>query len=73
MGLNVLYMNCFLIEIEKEVLEYIFFIIDIKFNYKDQWEGKIMIFKKQEGKFFKNELIELKYSLDVVKRVIIDM
>lgn len=73
MGLNASYMNRFLTEIEKEVPEYTPIPIDIKLNNIDQWEGKIMTFKKQEGKSFKNELIELKYSSDVAKRVTIDM
>ncbi|WP_053990092.1 DEAD/DEAH box helicase family protein [Mangrovimonas sp. TPBH4] len=73
MGLNASYMNRFLTEIEKEVPDYTNIPIEIKLNHKELWDGQIMTFKKQEGKSFKDELIELKYSPDVAKRVTIDM
>ena len=73
MGLNASYMNRFLTEIEKEVPDYTNISIEVKLNHEDQWNGKIMTFKKQEGKSFKDELVELKYSADVAKRVTIDM
>lgn len=73
MGLNASYMNRFLTEIEKEVPDYTNIPIEIKLNHEELWDGQIMTFKKQEGKSFKNELFELKYSADVAKRVTIDM
>lgn len=73
MGLNASYMNRFLTEIEKEVPDYTNIPIEIKLNHEELWDGQIMTFKKQEGKSFKDELIELKYSSDVAKRVTIDM
>lgn len=73
MGLNASYMNRFLTEIEKEVPDYTNISIEIKLNHEELWDGQIMTFKKQEGKSFKDELIELKYSADVAKRVTIDM
>jgi hypothetical protein len=73
MGLNASYMNRFLTEIEKEVHDYTNIPIEIKLNHEELWDGQIMTFKKQEGKSFKDELIELKYSADVAKRVTIDM
>ncbi|NKI30576.1 DEAD/DEAH box helicase family protein [Croceivirga thetidis] len=73
MGLNASYMNRFLTEIEKEVPDYTNIPIEIKLNHEELWDGQIMTFKKQEGKSFKDELIELKYSADVAKRVTIDM
>lgn len=73
MGLNASYMNRFLTEIEKEVPDYTNIPIEIKLNSEELWDGKIMTFKKQEGKSFKDELIKLKYSADVAKRVTIDM
>ncbi len=73
MGLNASYMNRFLTEIEKEVPDYTNISIEIKLNHEDLWKGKIMTFKKQEGKSFKDELIELEYSENVAKRVTIDM
>ncbi|RMG32116.1 MAG: hypothetical protein D6730_00170 [Bacteroidetes bacterium] len=73
MGLNASYMHRFVTEIEKEVPDYTHVPIKIEFNREDQWNGKIMTFKTQEGKSFKDELIELKYSADVAKRVTIDM
>lgn len=73
MGLNASYMNRFLTEIEKEVPDYTNIPIEIKLNHEELWDGQIMTFKKQEGKSFKDELIELNYSADVAKRVTIDM
>ncbi|WP_282779550.1 DEAD/DEAH box helicase family protein [Phaeodactylibacter xiamenensis] len=73
MGLNASYMNRFLTEIEKEVPDYTNIPIEIKLNHEELWDGQIMTFKKQEGKSFKDELIKLKYSADVAKRVTIDM
>lgn len=73
MGLNASYMNRFLTEIAKEVPDYTNIPIEIKLNHEELWDGQIMTFKKQEGKSFKDELIELKYSGDVAKRVTIDM
>ena len=73
MGLNASYMNRFLTEIEKEVPDYTNMPIEIKLNHEELWNGQIMTFKKQGGKSFKDELIELKYSADVAKRVTIDM
>lgn len=73
MGLNASYMNRFLTEIGKEVPEYTNLSIEIKLNHEDQWNEKILTFKKQEGTSFKNELIELKYSADVASRVTLDM
>jgi len=73
MGLNASYMNRFLTEIEKEVPDYTNIPIEIKLNHEELWDRQIMTFKKQEGKSFKDELIELKYSADVAKRVTIDM
>lgn len=73
MGLNASYMNRFLTEIEKEVPDYTNIPIEIKLNHEELWDGQIMTFKKQEGKSFKDVLIELKYSADVAKRVTIDM
>ena len=73
MGLNASYMNRFLTEIEKEVPDYTNIPIEIKLNHEELWDGQIMTFKKQEGKSFKDELIVLKYSADVAKRVTIDM
>lgn len=73
MGLNASYMNRFLTEIENEVPDYTNIPIEIKLNREELWDGQIMTFKKQEGKSFKDELIELKYSTDVAKRVTIDM
>jgi hypothetical protein len=73
MGLNASYMNRFLTEIEKEVPDYTNIPIEIKLNHEELWDGQIMTFKKQEGKSFKDELIALKYSADVAKRVTIDM
>jgi hypothetical protein len=73
MGLNASYMNRFLTEIEKEVPDYINYPIEIKRNHEDQWKSKIMTFRKQEGKEFKNELLELEYKSDVARRVTIDL
>ena len=73
MGLNASYMNRFLAEIEKEVPDYTDISIEIKLNREDLWDGRIMTFKKQEGKSFKDELIELEYIADVAQRVTIDM
>ncbi|UAB82413.1 DEAD/DEAH box helicase family protein [Marixanthomonas sp. SCSIO 43207] len=73
MGLNASYMNRFLTEIEKEVPDYTDISIEIKLNHEDLWDGKIMTFKKQEDKSFKDELIELEYNSDVANRVTIDM
>ena len=73
MGLNASYMNRFLTEIEKEVPDYTNIPIEIKLNHEELWDGQIMTFKKQEGKSFKDILIELKYRADVATRVTIDM
>lgn len=74
MGLNASYMNNFLSEIEKEVPDYTNVPIEIKLNHEEQWNGQLMTFKKQEGKFFKEEeTIELEYSPEIAKRVTIDM
>ena len=73
MGLNASYMNRFLTEIEKEVPDYTNIPVEIKLNHEELWDGQIMTFKKHEGKSFKDELFELKYSADVAKRVTIDM
>ena len=72
-GLNASYMNRFLTEIEKEVPDYTHIPIEIKRNHEDRWEGQIMTFKKQGDKSFEDELIELRYSPDVARRVTIDM
>lgn len=73
MGLNASYMNRFLEQIEKEVPDYTHFPIEIKLNHPEQWNEKIMTFTKQEGKNFKDEIIELQYSADVARRVTIDL
>ncbi len=73
MGLNASYMNRFLEEIEKEVPDYTEYPIEIKFSREDKWRGQIMTFKKEQGKEFKEETIELKYNPDVAKRVTIDL
>jgi len=73
MGLNASYMNRFLSEIEKEVPDYSDFPIDIQFNSEENWNGKILSFKKDLGKEFKTCLIELCYSPEIAKRIIIDL
>lgn len=73
MGLNASYMSRFLSEIGKEIPEYTEYPIEIKLNQKDKWNGKIMTFRKQDDKNFKDELVELEYSEDVVKRITIDL
>jgi hypothetical protein len=73
MGLNASYLNKFLTVIENEVPAYTDYEIEVKLNNKELWDGQIMTFKKQEGKSFKDKLVELIYSEDVVKRVTIDM
>lgn len=73
MGLNASYMNRFLSEIEKEVPDYTTYSIEIKLNHKEQWNGQIMTFRKQNNKSFKDEIIELEYITDVAKRVTIDL
>ncbi|TVQ16375.1 MAG: hypothetical protein EA361_04220 [Bacteroidetes bacterium] len=73
MGLNASYMNRFLEQIEKEVPDYTHYPIEIKLNHKEQWDGKIMTFTKQEGIHFKDQIIDLEYSADVARRVTIDL
>ncbi len=73
MGLNASYMNRFLVEIENEVPEYTEYPIDIKLNNKDQWNRKIMTFRKQEDKDFKDEIVELEYNRQIARRVTIDL
>jgi hypothetical protein len=73
MGLNASYMNRFLSEIEKEVPDYTNYSIEIQLNHEEQWNGKIMTFKKQDDKSFKEEIMELEYKPDVAKRVTIDL
>jgi hypothetical protein len=73
MGLNASYMNRFLVEIEKEVPDYTDYPIEIKLNYEEKWNGRLMIFKKDSDKNFKDILIELKYNPDVAKRITIDL
>lgn len=73
MGLNASYMNRFLEEIEKEVPDYIEYPIEIQYNQKDKWDGQIMTFKKEKGKDFENELLELEYDANVAKRITVDL
>lgn len=73
MGLNASYVNRFLTEIEKEVPEFTNYPIEIKLNHKDQWNGQIMTFRKENDKSFRDEILELEYIADVAKRVTIDL
>jgi hypothetical protein len=73
MGLNASYMSRFLVEIENEVPEYTEYPIEIKLNNEEKWNGQIMTFRKQNGKNFKDEIIELKYNSRISKRVTIDL
>lgn len=73
MGLNASYMNRFLTEIGKEVPEYTNYPLEIKLNHEEQWNGKLMTFRKHDDKIFKNEILELEYNADVAKRVTIDL
>lgn len=73
MGLNASYMNRFLEEIEKDIPEFTHYPIDIQFNQPDKWNGEIITFRKEHGKQFKNETIELTYNYEIAKRVNIDL
>lgn len=73
MGLNASYMNRFLTEIENEVPDYTEYPIDIKLNNEEKWNGQIMTFRKQEGKEFKDKIVELEYNSQIAKRVTIDL
>ncbi len=73
MGLNASYMNRFLEEIEKEVPQFEERRIEIKFNREEQWNGKILTFRKETGKDFRNELIEFQYNPEVARRITIDL
>jgi len=73
MGLNASYMNRFLIEIENEVPDYTEYPIEIKLNNENNWNGRIMTFRKQGDRNFRDEIIELKYNSQIAKRVTIDL
>ncbi len=73
MGLNASYMNNFLKEIEKEVPDYSEYTIEIKLNHESEWNGRIMTFRKQNEKSFRDEIINLEYQTGVAKRVTIDL
>lgn len=73
MGLNASYMNRFLVEIEKEVPDYTNYEIEIKLNREEEWNKRIMTFRQQNDKFFKDEIIELEYNAEVAKRVTVDL
>ncbi len=70
-GLNASYMNRFLSEIEKEVSEYTDFPVDIRFNRKDRWNGRIVTFKRQGD--FKEHNIALACLPEVSRRVSLDL
>ena len=72
-GLNASYMNRFLSEIEKEVPEYTDYPIDIQFNRKDQWNGRLMTFKTKSGHYFKDHIAELAYEGEIAKRITLDL
>ena len=73
MGLNASYMNRFLEEIEKEVPDYTDVSIEIKFNQPEEWDGKILTFRKDNGHDFRNQLVELTYSESIARRVTLDL
>jgi len=73
MGLNASYMNRFLTEIENEMPDYTEYPIEIKWNNEEKWDGKIMTFRKQKDKNFKEEIVELVYNSQIAKRVTIDL
>lgn len=70
-GLNASYMNRFLTEIEKEVTEYTDYPIDLRFNRKDLWNGRIVTFKKEGD--FKTQIVPLAFLPAVAKRVWLDL
>lgn len=73
MGLNASYMNRFLEEIEKEVPDYTDVSIEIKFNQPEEWDGKILTFRKDHGHDFRDQLVELAYSESIARRVTLDL
>ena len=73
MGLNASYMNRFLEEIGNEVPEYTHFPIEIKLNQPPSWEGKILTFRKEQGRDFQQELLELTYREEIARRVTLDL
>ncbi|MDA3898552.1 MAG: DEAD/DEAH box helicase family protein [Desulfobacteraceae bacterium] len=72
-GLNASYMNRFLSEIEKEIPEYTDYSIDLKFNRKEQWNGRLMTFKTRSGHHFKAHIVELAYEGEIAKRITLDL
>jgi len=72
-GLNASYVHRFLNEIQKEVPDMTEFTLEIKLNREEKWNGKIITFRKEKDKEFKNEIIELDYSSKVARRVTLDL
>lgn len=73
MGLNASYMNRFLSEIEQEVPEFSEFPVKISLNHQDEWNSRLITFKRDKEKEFKNEIFELIYSPEIAKRITIDL
>ncbi len=72
-GLNADYINTFLSTIAKEEVDYEEIVIPIKFNRKEEWEGKIYTIKTKENFNFMNHPILLELDEDVLKRVRLDL
>lgn len=72
-GLNASYMNNFLNNIDKETPDYNEYTLEIRFNNPEDWEGKIVTFKTEEGHNFKDYTVALELKENILKRVNIDL
>ncbi len=72
-GLNADYINAFLTTIEKEEVDYEEIAIPIKFNMKDEWEGKIYTIKTKEDFDFLEYPVKLEIDENILRSIKIDL
>ncbi len=72
-GLNASYMNHFLKSIEKEAPDYRELAVAIRLNREDEWDGKVMTFEADKEHRFKDAILDLEASADILERVAIDL
>jgi len=72
-GLNADYINAFLTTIEKEEVDYEEIAIPIKFNRKDEWDGKLYTIKTKEDFDFVEHPIKLEVDENILKSIKLDL
>ena len=72
-GLNADYINAFLTTIEREEVDYEEIAIPIKFNRKEEWEGKLYTIKTKEDFDFVEHPIKLEIDESLLKNIKLDL